>query len=294
MADKRYSDDEVAKVLARAADLTVTSPQKTTSIEDIERIAAEAGIDPALVRRAAEDLAAPKATSMTTTTTTPAPMTTASNVNPSGLFGPSRLVFEAAFDGEIDESLHPALRTGILEGLSLPLGHTAVGRALHFTKRYSADYGEGHEGPLKISIMPRGGKTVVRVEDRLGGLMGGIWGGVGGGAGLPFAFLMLGWGVSIGGDWGAILGLVGGFATAFASTRALFIAIARAREARTRDLFEQVSSVVASTLSSASSSSSSLSAARERVGLLPARAEDETEKLKQDLSLTVEEGRRRR
>ncbi len=274
MSDRRFTDDEVGRVLARAADLSATNPQKTTSLDDIERIAAEAGIDPALVRKAAEGLAAPPAK---TQPTTPVRTTTASNENPSGLFGPSRLVFEAVFDGELDESLHPALRTGVLEGTSFPLAAVAVGRALHFQRSSDAEHGYGTEGgPLRISIMPRGGKTVLRVEDRLGGLMGGIWGGVGGGAGLSFAFLMLGFGVSVGGDWGAIAGLFGGLATAYGATRALFITIARAREVRTKDLFEQLSTVVASTLASASS----LSSARERVGLLAA---PENEAVPQDL-----------
>lgn len=294
MSERRFSDDEVGRVLARAADLSATNPQKTTSLDDIERIAAEAGIDPALVRKAAEDLAAPPPKTQPTTPVTTTATNAATNKNPSGLFGPSRLVFEAVFDGELDESLHPALRTGVLEGTSFPLAAVAVGRALHFQRSSDAEHGYGAEGgPLRISIMPRGGKTVLRVEDRLGGLMGGIWGGVGGGAGLPFAFLMLGFGVSVGGDWGAIAGLFGGLATAYGATRALFITIARAREVRTKDLFEQLSTVVASTLasSSASSSSSSLSSARERVGLLAA---PEDEAVPQNLSLTVEEGRRRR
>lgn len=64
--ERRYSDDEVRHLLGRASELETEVAKSPARIEgptlpELEEIAREAGIDPALVRRAAEELDTPVA-----------------------------------------------------------------------------------------------------------------------------------------------------------------------------------------------------------------------------------------
>src|SRR5687767_11432039 len=58
---RRYSDDEVALIIQRAselqqADAAAREPGSGLSLTELEEVALEAGLDPALVRRAAADV----------------------------------------------------------------------------------------------------------------------------------------------------------------------------------------------------------------------------------------------
>jgi hypothetical protein len=57
MSDPRYTDEQMAIILRRAAELQERGEDAVHRLRDIQRAAAEAGIDPALVARAAAELA---------------------------------------------------------------------------------------------------------------------------------------------------------------------------------------------------------------------------------------------
>lgn len=57
MSDPRYTDEQMALILRRAAELQARGEDAVHRLRDIQRAAAEAGIDPALVARAAAELA---------------------------------------------------------------------------------------------------------------------------------------------------------------------------------------------------------------------------------------------
>ena len=63
---RRYSDDEVQRLLKRAADLETEAPSLLAKVDgptlgELEAIASEAGINPALIRHAARELDSPHA-----------------------------------------------------------------------------------------------------------------------------------------------------------------------------------------------------------------------------------------
>ncbi len=57
MTDFRYTDEQMALILRRAAELQARGEDAVHRLQDIQRAAAEAGIDPTLVARAAAELA---------------------------------------------------------------------------------------------------------------------------------------------------------------------------------------------------------------------------------------------
>ncbi len=57
MPDPRYTDDERALILRRAAELQLRQGEAVHRLSELERDAADAGIDPLLVRRVARELA---------------------------------------------------------------------------------------------------------------------------------------------------------------------------------------------------------------------------------------------
>ena len=171
--DDVYSDDEVALILRRAAEL---QPGRALSLAEIEAAAAEAGIETALVRRAATELRTqPEARA-------PAPAT--------GAFGPVSLVFERSVPRVIGPSEHASLLAEIRRHL------TSAGKV--------EQYGDeliwsGKQRGIRVIVTPRKRHTLIRVEERAGGLAGGLYGGLGGGlalAGLgwilPIAIAVLG------------------------------------------------------------------------------------------------------
>ena len=54
--ERRYNDKEVALILQRAAEMSQAKTAGGMSVEELERIALEAGLDPAAVRQAADEV----------------------------------------------------------------------------------------------------------------------------------------------------------------------------------------------------------------------------------------------
>lgn len=186
--DPSYSERESALILQRAAELQAQQG-RSLSLPELESAAAEAGIDVALVRQAADEVA----------TLGPAAPVAA----PSGgmLGAPLRLVHERVIRGHVD----PSRWSDILAEIGWRLGQDSDSLARRIAaarQRLSAEASPADRsepsGPMiwrdpdgrniQVSLVPRGDRTVIRVEERLGELAGGLYLGMG----LPLAFAGLG------------------------------------------------------------------------------------------------------
>ncbi len=205
--ERTYREGEVARILQRAAGLErkrqLDGP--ALSLAEIERIAAESGIDPSLVRQAARDLENERRAALGTL-----------------LAGaPVHRTLERTVEGEISperyDELADDIRAAMMGTFMAPAQVSTIGRSMTWSTWTSA-------GAVEIHITPRDGKTFIRIETNAspiaGGLFGGIIGGVGGGVGANVAWLLpftLHLPVFVG-----ILGLAGVMAGAYALARSLF------------------------------------------------------------------------
>lgn len=257
VADRKFSDDEVARILARAAELQHDREAKTTGLDDIERAAAEAGIDPALVRAVASE------------------MSSAAAPTRPGFFGPTGVSFEGVVDGVVRPEDYARLNDALQHALGAPVVGSHLGTSLQWSHT-NAQNGRA----VQASVSMRDGRITVRVSERLGATMGGIYGGVGGGAGIGAVIPGAAFGgFALLGPIGAVIGALVGTAASLFGTRALYLAVARNREAQLKRVFEALMEEARQTAHSAEQTddgTTSLAAARARQGLAdaPAPAEE--------------------
>ncbi|NMO17462.1 hypothetical protein HPC49_21450 [Pyxidicoccus fallax] len=210
---RHFSQQEAELILRRAAHLDTRGPQAELSLEDLERIAADAGIAPENIRRAAASLEEK-----------PVP------VPKSHFFGePTEVVLE--------RTLQFQLTRGSIEKLAKQMNDLVGGRGsvhsdgerLTWTRKPD----EGGALPTRVSLWNSGGR--LRIELRgssaglAGGLYGGILGGVGGGVGFPSAMTVGMLSGSVPGALGTLLGVTVG---AWGLARAIYINAARHRRAQ--------------------------------------------------------------
>jgi serine/threonine-protein kinase len=184
------SDTEAQAIIGRASDLqaltgvqpaTPTIPGERDARRDAARTsghraenlrdaAVEAGIGAKYVDRAlVEHGLVPSSL--------PAPAT---DHSPSGGFligSPTRLDFEVVVDGEMPETDFDLLVEVIRQAIGEPGQITTVGRAFSWQT-------DPRKGNLHVSVLPRGGKTRIRISETLkvpaAGIFGGLVGGIGG------------------------------------------------------------------------------------------------------------------
>jgi hypothetical protein len=190
----RYSEDEVALILRRAAELQKQEPlpgdSRSMSLEEIEAAAHEAGLSRALVRRAATEIARP-------TPNVPAP-------NPF-LGAPSHLVIERVVEGEYPVESFDRLLEIIRFGDLGPGSVSTVGRSLSWT----GTLGGSQAVAATIAISARDGQTRIRIHGRFNQLAGAVFGGIGGGAGGGLSWAVVTAGIFAGGAvGGAVLGIL--------------------------------------------------------------------------------------
>jgi hypothetical protein len=236
---RRYGDKEVGLILKRAAELQRLEPASGPegsglTVAELEEIAAEAGIDPAHLRRAAEEFEAAGA-----------------GLHAEGsekLVGaPLTIRLERSLPGELSESgferLVPEIqRVADGHGQASLLGQTLTWRSISANSERS----------LQVTVSSRNGRTRILIEERLsqlaGQLFGGIIGGVGGGVGL---------GVGLGVGIGALqsvafavawpVGVVGG---AYLLARTIYRSTARRRQRTLRNLLEGLTAEIESLVGS--------------------------------------------
>jgi hypothetical protein len=235
---RRFNEEEVALIIKRAAELQQTEdvadePANALTLTEVEQIAKEAGIDPDLIRRAAQSLDRPEAVNR------PSPWAGA----------PTRLVFERVVDGEISpddyEQLVDTIRRTIGDN-GIP---SVLGKTLSWTTRSDARR-RGNSRHVDVNIVARRGVTTIRVDEELRNLAGPLFGGLVGGGGGGTTGITMGIGM---GHFHSVpiaammwLGTAGGF---YLLARAIFGYQARKRESQLRDLIgrleEQVATAIA-------------------------------------------------
>jgi hypothetical protein len=226
-----YDEREVAELLRRASALEQKRKleRPTLTLQEVEEIAREAGLDPQLVRRAATELQHQPPQTLWTR-----------------LAGaPTTHTIERVIDGELSTEDHEAVASAIRDALGsggFPVQLATLGRSLSLTTF-------SNSGLLDLQVTPKDGTTRIRitvnVKQLAGGLFGGLIGGIGGGLGsnvawvVPLALSQAGFPVVVGVAGGAA-GLLATVTGAWALARWLFVGRARAGFARADQLAETI------------------------------------------------------
>jgi hypothetical protein len=196
-APKHYSDEEVALILKRATEMqraepNIESPTGLT-LADLQGIAVEAGIDPELLRRAASEVEHH------------GPTTIGAQLAGSPLVIQIERVIPGEYPASRLDELVPIVQMATAgQGTA-----SAIGQTLTWSSR-----NESQTTSQQILVSAKNGETLIRIEERFGGLagalFGGIMGGVGGGMGI-------GMGVGLGAAMGSVafsilwpIGIIGG------------------------------------------------------------------------------------
>jgi hypothetical protein len=167
----RYADEQVKRLLQRAAELQVETPEPdpgALTIGAVEQIAAQVGIPPSHVRRAAEELER--------TPTRPGgpqapPVDT--RPRPGGALGGdwrrlradrwNRLVAVETVDGEVPESVFPVMAAEIQRRLDIP-GHSSI---VAGTLTWSPAQHSESTRKIIVQVSSADGRTGVRVQEEL-------------------------------------------------------------------------------------------------------------------------------
>lgn len=224
----KYSDEESALILQRAAELQAREG-RGLSLEELESAAAEAGIDVALVRQAARDVA------IIGLPPPPAPARHAGGV----LGAPLLLLHERVVPGPPTHATWDDAATEIHRQLGV------VGRVQATDRQLS--WSDPHGRGVRVSIVARGGGSVIRVEERMSGAAGGLFLGMAlpmalGGLGfiLPICIAVL--------ELPALipLALLVWAGLAFGLARTIFGVVSRQRDAELRALADGLAEVCGS------------------------------------------------
>src|SRR5512141_135024 len=177
-AARRYSDREVQQLLQRAVEMAPSTPGAPAAagltLQELEDIAREAGIDTANLRRAAAELDTRGTGGGAGRLLAGAPLRAAEE---------RTLPFEVA--PESFERLIP-----ILQGADDAGQATVVGRTLSWQNGERSS----NSRRVQLTVFVRGGQTTIRAEESFGALAGGVFGGFlggfgGAGIGLGLALL---------------------------------------------------------------------------------------------------------
>lgn len=220
----KYSDEESALILHRAAELQAKEG-RSLSLPELEAAAAEVGIDVALVRRAAHEVALGG----------PAPAPPAPRSG--GMLGaPLLLVHERVVPGALGRG---AWDDAVAE-ISRQLG---VAGRVEATERQFA-WKDPLGRAVRVSIVARGDRSLIRVEERMSGAAGGLFLGMGlpvglGGLGfiLPICIAALELPVLI------PVALAAWWALAFLLARTIFKTVASQRDRELRALADGLAEV---------------------------------------------------
>lgn len=186
-----YDENEIGKLLERATALQREDPVRTAapgglSLAELEEIAAEAGIDPRFLRRAAAEMASGASSPEGWEHVTGERMT---------------LVQEAVLPGELGPDGFERIVEAIQRTAQESGQPSLLGRTLTWTAETP-----GKTRVIQATVTSRDGETHLRVVERLHQMASGLFAGtvVGGGvglglgAGLPFALNVIGSGLLAG------------------------------------------------------------------------------------------------
>ena len=229
LVPRRYSEKEAGEILRRAAEMQRAEPSAADpsgfSLSELEDVAREAGIDPAVVRRAASQLDLPAS----------------ENIGSALAGSPLSIRLEIELPGEYPVDRFDALVPAIQDA-SPWQGHAGVvGKTLTWSAR-----ADSNTSSLQVLVSSADGRTLIRVEERLGGLVGALFGGIigGGGAGI---------GVGLGAGLGAAVGstlfavgfpilMLGG---SYALARTIYAAHVKKERSRLQGLLDRLAAIAA-------------------------------------------------
>jgi hypothetical protein len=187
--DRRWSEREVGLILQRAVELEKEDEsrkpralQRTdgASLAELEAVASEVGVEPALVRRAAAELdARPRLVDVSPWTG-----------------GPRRIVFERVLQGEAPLPAIEALLGVVQDALGEHGQPGMVGRTFTWSSLTSSARHGPRGRQISITVASRDGVTTIRVEEELGNVAGRVFGGLVGGVGWGSTPLV--WGIGVG------------------------------------------------------------------------------------------------
>jgi len=230
--EKRYSDREVEALIARAVELSREEalPEKSRrgmSLAEIEKAATEAGLSRDIVRRAALELEARKASGGSR-------MRRFLRAEKESAV--RRLAFQPSKEA-IDRLLLvlPDLADAPGQGVTAPGG---------FVFRTDGGYEARMGSRLRFELSKDGGGSALRVERSFDGAAGGIYGGLMGGVGIGCG-LGVGFGVGMGALHSptfAALFALGTFSLCFLAARGLMSLIQRDAKRRNERLLEEAAS----------------------------------------------------
>jgi len=153
-----FSEDQVRALLARAAELQAGEPEETPggalTLGGVEQVAAQVGIPPEHVREAARELTGPSIA--------PLPSTVGEWRQPKGPKW-DRLVLEKVLARPVPDTAFPRMVEEIQRHLDL-VGHASV---MGGTLTWSPAAQSEETRKIIISVTPREGKTVIRLQESL-------------------------------------------------------------------------------------------------------------------------------
>ena len=181
-AERRYSDKEVARILERATRIQAAGSgdarAEGMTLAELRDVAVEAGIDPAFLSIAAAEIEE-------------GPSTLSRRL----LGGPLRISLERRIPGVLPAELLDTLIPMIQSAADAPGQASAVGDTLTWSSN-----AHGNTRSLQVLVGPADDDTtLVRLQERVGGLAGGLYGGIVGGLGGGVGF-------GVGGALGGLLG----------------------------------------------------------------------------------------
>lgn len=226
---RKYGDKDVAQILKRATELQRAEPGATDpeglTLAELSEIAAEAGIDPTFLQRAAAEVS----------TRTPA-----SSLAGKLAGAPMSVSVERVVPGELRPDQLDGIIPLIQQATDGQGTASAVGKTLTWSSRT-----DSNTSAQQVLVASRNGTTLIRVEEGFTGLARRLFGGIVGGVGV-------GGGVGFG---GAIAGIAGsavlGFALPIAviggsyfAARSIFTRVVRSHEAAAVSLSDQIAEYV--------------------------------------------------
>jgi hypothetical protein len=237
---RTYEPSEVRRILRRAAELQDAEGKtreggRPLTLEEIEQLAREAGIDEALVRRATMGDEVPTVGAPAGTKTHPF------------FGGPGHLSFERKAKGRVGPSNHAQLVKAIRRVLGEAGTAQVLGDSLTWTMtQWGAGGRSGPGRVVSVSIDPEADGVSIRVDESLRNLRAALFGGLlGGGAGGMFGVILP---LALALFHSAALGVVGCVLwslAVFALARALYASRVRARTEELSRLMSGVADTLA-------------------------------------------------
>jgi hypothetical protein len=234
-ASRRFNETEVADIIKRASELqqleSTTESTTGMSLAELEQVAREAGLDPALVRRAASDLD-----------------TRVTDRRPSAFIGaPPALVLERTIDGELPVDEYESVVLEIQRELGGVGSASTLGRSLVWTM-HGVGRRRASTRTVQVTVTPRNGRTTIRMEEPLGQLAGGLFGGLMGGLGGGSSGIAMGIGMGVFHSAPIAVGLIGSFiGGSYLLARTIFGRTVRGRGDRLQRLMSRLADHVSAT-----------------------------------------------